>query len=289
MAAWPMMACGTCPIAHISSMPRAMSARGARERDTPASFTPDVLASFEREPKLIDLVALHLLDRHFAPVLHEEILEAVGLELGIPVATRRCDMAFRAAVLEGCLAECCVGGFSLRLVDGLIGVDAAHIRWHAHGGPDEVPNGLALCALHHRLFDHGPSRCARTCGCGSHGLWRGARHGLCSRTSMASQYGCRSTSSTTRAANTSAGTMPRFSRGRCDVGRNPACWTSDTCNDRGLEEGSYSARYAGTRPAVLVADWPISAVPRSGALVYTVWNRSGQLIYVGMAGRGESS
>jgi putative restriction endonuclease len=29
------------------------------------------------------------------------------------------------------------------------------IRWHAHGGPDEVPNGLAPCALHHRLFDHG--------------------------------------------------------------------------------------------------------------------------------------
>jgi hypothetical protein len=37
------------------------------------------------------------------------------------------------------------------------------------------------------------------------------------------------------------------------------------------------------------ADWPTSAVPRSGALVYTVWNRSGQLIYVGMAGRGETS
>jgi putative restriction endonuclease len=64
-------------------------------------------------------------------------------------------MAFRAAVLEAYLAECCVCGFFLRLVDGLIGVDAAHIRWHAHGGPDEVPNGLALCALHHRLFDHG--------------------------------------------------------------------------------------------------------------------------------------
>ena len=59
------------------------------------------------------------------------------------------------AVLEADLAECCVCGFSLRLVDGLIAVDAAHIRWHAHGGPDEVPNGLALCALHHRLFDHG--------------------------------------------------------------------------------------------------------------------------------------
>jgi putative restriction endonuclease len=102
-----------------------------------------VLAAFEREPELIDVVALHLLDRDFAPDLHEEILEAVDLELGTPVATRRRDMAFRAAVLEAYLAECCVCGFSLRLVDGLIGVDAAHIRWHAHGGTDEVPGQFA--------------------------------------------------------------------------------------------------------------------------------------------------
>ena len=64
---------------------------GARERDAPAGFTPEVLATFEREPELIDVVALHLLERHFAPGLHEEILEAVGLELGTrwppPVAT----------------------------------------------------------------------------------------------------------------------------------------------------------------------------------------------------------
>lgn len=37
----------------------------ARERDAPAGFTPDVLATFEREPVLIDVVALHLLERHF--------------------------------------------------------------------------------------------------------------------------------------------------------------------------------------------------------------------------------
>jgi hypothetical protein len=36
-------------------------------------------------------------------------------------------------------------------------------------------------------------------------------------------------------------------------------------------------------------DWPVGAVPRSGAIVYTVWNRCGQFIYVGMAGRGETS
>jgi hypothetical protein len=36
------------------------------------------------------------------------------------------------------------------------------------------------------------------------------------------------------------------------------------------------------------ADWPVAAVPRSGALVDTVWNRSGHFIYVGMTGRGEA-
>ena len=37
------------------------------------------------------------------------------------------------------------------------------------------------------------------------------------------------------------------------------------------------------------SDWPVAAVPRSGALVYTIWDRSGRFIYVGMAGRGETS
>jgi putative restriction endonuclease len=126
----------------------------ARQRDARAGFTPEVLAAFQRYPELIDVVALRLLDRHFAPSLHEEILESIGLELGAQPRQRR-GLAFRADVLKAYLAECCVCGFSLRVADGLIAVDAAHIRWHAHGGPDEVANGLALCALHHRLFDHG--------------------------------------------------------------------------------------------------------------------------------------
>jgi hypothetical protein len=34
-------------------------------------------------------------------------------------------------------------------------LDAAHIRWHQAGGPDREGNGLALCVLHHKLFDLG--------------------------------------------------------------------------------------------------------------------------------------
>src|SRR5262249_5977272 len=36
-----------------------------------------------------------------------------------------------------------------------VGVEAAHIRWHASGGPDDGRNGLCLCAFHHKLFDRG--------------------------------------------------------------------------------------------------------------------------------------
>ena len=53
------------------------------------------------------------------------------------------------------LHACAACGFSLRQGDALVGVDAAHIRWHALGGPSDVPNGVALCALHHKLLDLG--------------------------------------------------------------------------------------------------------------------------------------
>src|SRR5690606_34370718 len=36
-----------------------------------------------------------------------------------------------------------------------VGVEAAHIKWHQAGGPDIEENGIALCSLHHKLFDRG--------------------------------------------------------------------------------------------------------------------------------------
>ncbi len=36
-----------------------------------------------------------------------------------------------------------------------VGLEAAHVRWWAFDGPDEVENGLCLCSLHHKLFDMG--------------------------------------------------------------------------------------------------------------------------------------
>ena len=36
-----------------------------------------------------------------------------------------------------------------------VGLEAAHIRWWAADGPDEVDNAVALCSLHHKLLDRG--------------------------------------------------------------------------------------------------------------------------------------
>ena len=51
--------------------------------------------------------------------------------------------------------RCAVCGFDLRLGSVSIALDAAHIRWHQAAGPDQKNNGLALCVLHHKVFDLG--------------------------------------------------------------------------------------------------------------------------------------
>jgi putative restriction endonuclease len=35
------------------------------------------------------------------------------------------------------------------------GLEAAHVRWWTHGGPNDVTNGICLCSIHHKLFDRG--------------------------------------------------------------------------------------------------------------------------------------
>nr|WP_067168908.1 HNH endonuclease [Microtetraspora niveoalba] len=53
---------------------------------------------------------------------------------------------------EYCCAFCEYDGW----LDGtVVGLDAAHVRWWAFDGPDDVANGLCLCAIHHKLFDKG--------------------------------------------------------------------------------------------------------------------------------------
>jgi hypothetical protein len=46
-------------------------------------------------------------------------------------------------------------GFDGALGHYPVAIEAAHVRWQSQQGPDEMANALALCALHHALFDLG--------------------------------------------------------------------------------------------------------------------------------------
>lgn len=51
--------------------------------------------------------------------------------------------------------QCAFCGYDGQVGGASVGIDAAHVCWFAFDGPDELDNGLALCVLHHKLFDLG--------------------------------------------------------------------------------------------------------------------------------------
>jgi putative restriction endonuclease len=51
--------------------------------------------------------------------------------------------------------RCAFCGYDGQLDGSVVALDAAHVRWWTHGGPNEVANGLCLCSIHHKLFDKG--------------------------------------------------------------------------------------------------------------------------------------
>jgi putative restriction endonuclease len=106
-----------------------------------------------------------LLDRHFTPVLADLICAEVNLDLPSlnavvsPAETRITRRPRRPGFAEEVLLayayQCAMCGFDGALGRTPVGIEAAHVRWHSQDGPDEVANGLALCALHHVLLDLG--------------------------------------------------------------------------------------------------------------------------------------
>jgi putative restriction endonuclease len=137
--------------------------RELRDSDAHGTLRPEVEAALRADPALLNEVAWQLLEANFPKSYVAPICQAVGLELlpataGSPtqgLQTRRRASDFREAVLLAYNYACAMCGFDGRLGRDPVGLQAAHVHWHALGGPDEIANGLALCDLHHTLFDRG--------------------------------------------------------------------------------------------------------------------------------------
>lgn len=119
----------------------------------------------EGDPRLFAGVVRAILDANFPTTLHEDILDANGIALEtaelaeVPVPAgevkRRRDPAFRERILLAYKYQCAVCGYDGQLQRETVGIDAAHIRWWAAEGPDDVGNGIAACSIHHKLLDRG--------------------------------------------------------------------------------------------------------------------------------------
>jgi len=119
-------------------------------------------------PALIGSAARDLVLSNFPATVAPDVLQAVGLDPrqvlgpgdllpsagGVPGERAR-DPRWRAAVLEAWDRQCAFCGYDGQITGASVGIEAAHVRWFAFGGPDALDNGLALCALHHKLFDLG--------------------------------------------------------------------------------------------------------------------------------------
>jgi putative restriction endonuclease len=123
-------------------------------RDAVGRFVPEVQHLLLNDSALPGDVVSLVLNNHFPDSIHEDIIQATHLDQLQTVKPKR-DPKFREDVLRVYGYRCAVCGFDLRLDNVPLALDAAHIRWHQANGPSIISNGLALCALHHKLFDRG--------------------------------------------------------------------------------------------------------------------------------------
>lgn len=141
-----------------------VSVAALRAADAVGRFPDDIADALRADPGLVRELVGGLLVDEFTEAYDDEILTAIGFDSEDVVRPRRTlirsprrrrDSTFRRRVLEAYNHSCAVCGFSAQIGDAYVGLDAAHMKWHQYQGSDEVTNGLALCALHHRLLDRG--------------------------------------------------------------------------------------------------------------------------------------
>lgn len=123
------------------------------EHNVAGGFDEEHFALLNKNKNLIGSLAQQILEAHFPESIQEEIADEMGFDIQQIRKVR--DPLFRQQVLRAYNYECAICGFNMRHDNASVGLEAAHIKWKQFGGPCEIPNGLALCAIHHKAFDKG--------------------------------------------------------------------------------------------------------------------------------------
>lgn len=147
------------PVAHTV----AESGPRLREQGATGRLAPDV-ERLLADPGTLAAATRLLVDLHFTPALEPLILADARLDPAVleeagyvrtTVRRRPRRAGFSEQVLDAYGRACAMCGYDGALGGRSVGLEAAHVRWHSQNGPDELGNALALCELHHALFDLG--------------------------------------------------------------------------------------------------------------------------------------
>lgn len=154
-----------------SSGTRDFKRRWLLDNDVQGGLPDELLKELERRPVLLHQIVRVLLHAHFPPSLWQELLDEIGLDHDlstlVPLPTLRTAPVgpLRSAGFARDVRQCDDNRCRVCSYDGWdlsddgerrpVAQEAAHVRWHTHGGACDVSNGLLMCALHHRLFDRG--------------------------------------------------------------------------------------------------------------------------------------
>ena len=136
-----------------------------REHGVFGTLAEDLWYHLKNTPGFLNKMVRTILASHFEYSLHQDILDSLQLYVSVeeealyqprqPGEKLKRDPHFRISVLRAYNYECAVCAFKAMLDTTPVGIEAAHVQWHTHHGPDIIPNGIALCSLHHKLFDRG--------------------------------------------------------------------------------------------------------------------------------------
>ena len=153
-----------------------VSPSSLRKLNILGGFPLPLYVIFRRDHDLALITAQQLVEAHFPETMHSAVLEATLGEHVLLATTsasstvdckdspliasfykrRLRNPKFRNQVLDHYGHKCAVCSYSFEYPkQRWPALEAAHIQWHSHNGPDASDNGLSLCVLHHELFDWG--------------------------------------------------------------------------------------------------------------------------------------
>lgn len=134
---------------------RTLSKSILRDPETYGYFEPTIFSLLQSDEQSRARIVAYILEKFWPETIQADIRDYLQLSVGIAQPTKKRNQLFAKEVLANYRYRCGVCGFSSVFNSIPFGIDAAHVFWHAYGGPDDVSNGIALCKTHHWALDRG--------------------------------------------------------------------------------------------------------------------------------------